>query len=75
MDGVKVETKLDPDLPDLLGSEDQLQQVFMNLVSNASEAMGGDRGGVLTIETRHLLSEDRLQINFKDTGRGIPEEN
>jgi two-component system, NtrC family, sensor kinase len=74
MDGVKVETRLDPDLPDLLGSEDQLQQVFMNLVSNASEAMGAD-GGVLTIETRHLLSEDRLQVNFKDTGCGIPEEN
>jgi PAS domain S-box-containing protein len=75
MDGVKVETKLDPDLPDLLGSEDQLQQVFMNLVSNASEAMGGGRGGVLTIETRHLLREDKLQINFSDTGCGIPEEN
>jgi PAS domain S-box-containing protein len=74
MDGVKVETRLDPDLPDLLGSEDQLQQVFMNLVSNASEAMGAD-GGVLTIETRHLLSEDKLQVNFKDTGCGIPEEN
>ena len=74
MDGVKVETKLDADLPDLLGSEDQLQQVFMNLVSNASEAMGAE-GGVLTIETRHLLSEDRLQVNFKDTGCGIPEEN
>jgi signal transduction histidine kinase len=75
MDGVKVDTLLDPDLPDLMGSEDQLQQVFMNLVSNASEAMGGCQGGVLTIETRHLLSEDKLQINFKDTGRGIPEEN
>jgi signal transduction histidine kinase len=74
MDGVKVETKLDPGLPDLLGSEDQLQQVFMNLVSNASEAMGAD-GGVLAIETRHLLREDRLQINFKDSGCGIPEEN
>ncbi|MGD8292042.1 MAG: ATP-binding protein [Desulfobacterales bacterium] len=75
MDGIKVETLLDPDLPDLMGSEDQLQQVFMNLVSNASEAMGGGQGGVLTIETRHLLGEDRLQINFTDTGRGIPEEN
>jgi signal transduction histidine kinase len=74
MDGVKVETKLDPDLPDLRGSEDQLQQVFMNLVSNASEAMGAD-GGVLTIETRHLLHADKLQINFKDTGCGIPKEN
>ena len=74
MDGVKVETKLAADLPDLRGSEDQLQQVFMNLVSNASEAMAAD-GGVLSIETKHLLREDRLQVNFKDTGCGIPEEN
>jgi signal transduction histidine kinase len=74
IDGVKVETKLDPGLPDLLGSGDQLQQVFMNLVSNASEAMGTD-GGVLTIETRHLLSEDKLQVDFQDTGCGIPKEN
>jgi PAS domain S-box-containing protein len=74
MDGVKVETKLADDLPDLRGSEDQLQQVFMNLVSNASEAMGAD-GGVLTIETMHLLREDMLQVNFGDTGCGIPEDN
>jgi two-component system NtrC family sensor kinase len=74
IDGVKVENKLDPDLPDLLGSEDQLQQVFMNLVSNASEAMEATAGGVLTIESRHILGEDSLQINFKDTGPGIPAE-
>jgi len=71
--GVKVETILDPSLPDLLGSEDQLQQVFMNLLSNAAEAMEPG-GGKLTIETKHLLREDKLQINFKDTGPGIPEE-
>ena len=74
IDGVKVENKLDSDLPDLLGSEDQLQQVFMNLVSNATEAMEAAGGGVLTIESRHILGEDSLQINFKDTGPGIPEE-
>jgi PAS domain S-box-containing protein len=71
--GVKVNTRLDPNLPDLLGSEDQLQQVFMNLLSNAAEAMEPD-GGRLTIETKHLLREDKLQINFKDTGPGIPED-
>lgn len=74
IDGVRVDNKLDPDLPDLLGSEDQLQQVFMNLVSNATEAMEGAGGGILTIESKHLLSEDSLQINFQDTGPGIPEE-
>jgi PAS domain S-box-containing protein len=73
IDGVKVETKLDPDLPELLGSEDQLQQVFMNLVSNAAEAMEPG-GGKLTIESKHLLREDKLKISFKDTGPGIPED-
>jgi two-component system NtrC family sensor kinase len=71
--GVKVETKLAPDLPDLLGSEDQLQQVFMNLVSNAAEAMETS-GGRLRIETKLLPGEDKLQINFTDTGHGIPED-
>jgi signal transduction histidine kinase len=75
IDGVKVLTNLDPDLPDLMGSEDQLQQVFMNLVSNATEAMEAAGGGNLTIETSHILKEDNLQINFKDTGSGIPPEN
>jgi len=75
IDGVKVVNKLDPDLPDLLGSEDPLQQVFMNLVSNATEAMEATGGGVLTIESSHIPSENSLQINFKDTGPGIPEEN
>jgi two-component system NtrC family sensor kinase len=75
IDGVKVVNKLDPDLPDLLGSEDQLQQVFMNLVSNATEAMEATGGGVLTIESSHIPGENSLQINFRDTGPGIPEEN
>jgi signal transduction histidine kinase len=73
IDGVKVATKLDPNLPDLLGSEDQLQQVFMNLMSNAAEAMESS-GGRLTIATRHLLREDKLQIDFMDNGPGIPED-
>jgi len=74
IDGIKVETDLDPALPDLIGSEDQLQQVFMNLVSNAAEAMEA-KGGVLRIETRHSLPEGKLIIDFKDTGVGIPDEN
>ncbi len=73
IEGIRVKTKLDPDLPDLLGSEDQLQQVFMNLVSNAAEAME-TAGGRLSIETKNLAGEDKLQINFIDTGHGIPEE-
>ncbi len=73
--GVKVEADLDPDLPDLIGSEDQLQQVFMNLVSNAAEAMETKGGGRLHIETRHSLRDDKLLIDFRDTGVGVPEKN
>ena len=69
---VKVETDLNPNLPDLVGSEDQLQQVFMNLVSNAAEAMEATDGGLLNIKTTHLLGEDKVQIDFSDTGIGIP---
>lgn len=71
--GVKVETHLDPDLPDMIGSEDLLQQVFMNLVSNAAEAIESKGSGRLLIETRHSLRENKLLINFKDTGVGVTE--
>jgi PAS domain S-box-containing protein len=74
IEGVKVEINLEPDLPDIVGSEDQLQQVFMNLLSNAAEAME-TTGGVLSIESKQLLNEDELQVTFKDTGSGIPEQN
>jgi PAS domain S-box-containing protein len=69
--GVSVEKKLDPSLPDLVGSEDQLQQVFMNLVSNAAEAMESTNGGVLTIQSKFIESENKIQVNVKDTGPGI----
>ncbi len=72
INGIKVEKKLDPNLPDIVGSEDQLQQVFMNLVSNAAEAMESTAGGILRIESKHLVKEDKIQVNVKDTGPGIP---
>jgi two-component system NtrC family sensor kinase len=73
---IKVEEHLAPDLPDLTGSEDRLQQVFMNLVSNAAEAMEavpGDR--VLRIETRQMREKECVSVVFADTGVGIPQEN
>ena len=71
---VKVVKKFAPDLPRMMGSEDQLQQVFMNLVSNAAEAMETQNGGTLTIETKHSAKEGRIVILLKDTGHGIPKE-
>jgi signal transduction histidine kinase len=73
--GVKLRRDLDDDLPPLLGSEDQLEQVFMNLISNAAEAIEGAGGGGLTVSSRHRLAENAVRLTFEDTGVGIPEEN
>ena len=75
IDGVKVDTQFDPNLPEVVGSEDQLQQVFMNLVSNAAEAMEVKGGGRMQIETKYLLAENCIEIDFSDTGVGIPDSN
>ena len=73
---VKVEENPAPDLPDLVGSEDRLQQVFMNLLSNAVEAMEGKGGErLLRIETKHLPDKGCVSVSFSDTGVGIPREN
>jgi two-component system NtrC family sensor kinase len=73
---ITVEKNLDPNLPDLLGSEDQLQQVFMNLISNAAEAIeAADGRRVLTIGSRYSVKKRKISVTFRDTGVGIPQEN
>jgi two-component system NtrC family sensor kinase len=74
INGVKVETYLAPDLPEVVGSDDQLQQAFMNFISNAAEAMVPTEGGTLTIETRPIEQGDQVQVCFIDRGIGIPQE-
>jgi PAS domain S-box-containing protein len=69
---VKIKAELEPDLPNILANRVQLQQVFMNLMLNAIEAMK-DAGGELTIRSR-LNSEGRLLVSISDTGVGLPTE-
>jgi len=72
---VKVQYRFDQNLPDLVGSEDQLQQVIMNLVSNAVESVESRGKGVLTISTKYIPETERVVAKFQDTGTGIPQEN
>ncbi len=72
---VAVKKELGEDIPALVGSEDQLQQVFMNLISNAAEAMENTLGGELRITTAHRLKKNLVEIRFSDTGPGIPKDN
>jgi signal transduction histidine kinase len=68
---IEVVDRLTPDLPLVSGDIRQLEQVFLNIVLNARDAMPG--GGRLTIET--YSGESAVHIRFADTGAGIEEEN
>ena len=72
--GVKICKELDPALPQVLGSADQLQQVFMNMLSNAAEAMESKGGGRLVVKTWCRHAEDAINISFADDGVGISSE-
>jgi len=72
MRNVAVKTSLSPDLPQVDGDRVQLQQLVLNLISNACEAMQ-DRGGenTLSIATAHE-SDDTVHVIVTDSGPGIP---
>jgi len=75
LNGVRVVRSLDANLPGFVGSEDQIQQVFMNFVSNAAEAMENTKDAVLTIKTELVLNSGSIRVSFVDNGVGISEEN
>ena len=69
---VVINTNLEKDLPTLQASETELQQVFMNLINNALDAME-KKGGTLDIASR--LDGGNIEIDVDDNGPGIPEAN
>lgn len=69
--GIKIVLKLKP-LPFVEGNTDQLEQVFINLLTNAKDAIS--EGGKITIETNYFSKRNIIQIKIKDTGTGIPQE-
>lgn len=73
---VTLSLQLDKDPPKIPGDPSRLEEVFVNLITNASQAMHG--GGTLTISSKvvggGLEEGGRIEIRFKDTGCGIGEE-
>ena len=69
---VRLETDLSPDLPQVTGNANQLQQVVMNLIINAQQAMEGQKGTVRVASSRPLPGW--VEIRVSDTGPGIPKE-
>lgn len=64
---IRVEEDYRAETDVILGDADQLQQVFLNLLLNAQEAIGG--GGEIRVETR--AGDGEILLEFSDTGSGI----
>jgi two-component system NtrC family sensor kinase len=69
---ILIEKELDAGLPDILVDPDQIQQVFVNIILNAAEAM--TKGGSLTLRSKRSPDGESNVITFADTGPGISEE-
>jgi signal transduction histidine kinase len=69
---VKVLKELDEQLPEIQGNPNQLQQVLMNLMINAQQAMEGEPGTV-TVHSRRT-EDDGVEIVVRDDGPGMTEE-
>jgi PAS domain S-box-containing protein len=67
-----IKADLDRDLPAIRASAAQLRQIVMNLITNASDAIG-ERDGVIRVVTRRA-DDGRVQLEVSDTGCGISRE-
>ena len=71
---IRVDARLSPDLPEILGNSSQLEQVFFNIVINAEFFMLEAHGkGRLNIITEPM--GDSVRATFADDGPGISPEN
>ena len=61
------------DIPEIMVDKDQIQQVFINLILNASDAM--PNGGDIKILSRIIENGEYIEVRFADNGLGISEEN
>jgi len=66
---IEIQTDLSSQLPIIASDQAKLQQVFLNLLTNAIDAIGKD--GLVEIKSRQL--DSRICISIKDDGPGIPE--
>jgi signal transduction histidine kinase len=69
---IEVQWKLESELPLVQGNRSQLEQLVLNLIINAGEALNGN--GQLTLRTFYQEEEALVVLEVEDTGPGIPPE-
>jgi len=70
--GIDVRREYDEALPDTMGDAHQLQQVFLNLITNAEQAMERAEGRHHRLTVRTRRAGDAIRIEVEDTGGGVP---
>jgi len=69
---INIVRNFDTNIPKILADPMQLQQVFLNLLLNAVEAM--PKGGIITLKTNHNAAKNTVDIEISDSGKGIEKE-
>ncbi len=75
--GIAVKKELSPELPRVEVDEATTQQVFLNMLVNAIDAMEGDEEPMLRVASalrRYRVKRPMVEVTFSDTGCGIPPE-
>ena len=72
--GIEVELRLGESLPRLLGDKNQVEQVLLNLISNARDAMEESSQKLLTIQTNLSRKGQHIELRVSDTGLGMTSE-
>ena len=67
----KIEFEIADNLPALYCNLVKMEQVFINLIANASEAVGDSVNGIINIRCS-LVKDEKIEIRIKDNGCGIP---
>jgi len=67
---ITVVVNYDPELPPVMADKSELQQVFMNILMNAVQAM--QERGTITITTGHSTRDNSVEVLISDTGCGVP---
>jgi two-component system NtrC family sensor kinase len=68
--GIEIIEHLDESLPEIIGDAHQLQQVFLNILNNAYDAVH-EVGRPARIEITSIGREDFVEVTFSDNGKGI----
>lgn len=71
--GIDFAATSQPELPTVVGDEDKLVQIVLNLINNAAAAAGGKEQSKIRVST--AITGDRVRISVADNGVGIPPEN